>query len=236
MDKVDYSKLEDDIFVFLNNYSNGNFGFYFTPKYIYVYQGEKNVLIDMSQNYKDIAIYNIYKGNNDIYDGTYEGKKDLFVFMPYYGFDSYYEIFKQEGDNLFLDIRVEISEEQLSKGKIKEIVDNKINSIKDKIDNLKEELKTNKNKAIVYETYVSFYTNEFDGKNKLTLSEMSSEYRMSKDYYNSTFYKHIAKSNTRDFEGGVNYGNKYFFYSYDLEEKDIIEQEETHENRFILLY
>lgn len=227
MEKIDYSEIENDIFLMLNEYNSGNFTFSFTENYIFLEIGEKSISIEMSVYYQNIAIYNRYKDNNDIYDGTYTGGKDLFVFM--YSDSSeefYYKVFEEVTDNLFVDATIYVDETDLKNSVIKTLVEQYESDVKKQIESYKQELKNQTNKAIVYEVFIQVYKNQTE--NSVNINQSSGEYKMSKAYYNSDFYTHIAKSNTSSFEGGYG-GVKYFIHPQD-ETEIITKQEEQIEN------
>ena len=70
-----YSQIEDKVFKILTNYNNGEeFEFSFSTRCIYVYKDNIRIEIPMVKYYNQIAIYNRYKNNSDIYDGQFENQ------------------------------------------------------------------------------------------------------------------------------------------------------------------
>lgn len=73
------SDIESKVFKFVNDYRNGEkFEFYFTNSSINIINKDIYIVkIKMSEYFNDIAIYNRYKNENNIYDGKYDNKDIL---------------------------------------------------------------------------------------------------------------------------------------------------------------
>lgn len=68
-----YSQIEDEVFKILSYYNSGNeLEFSFSPRCIYVYKENTRIKINMKKYYNQIAIYNRFKNNSEIYNGQYE--------------------------------------------------------------------------------------------------------------------------------------------------------------------
>lgn len=103
LSKVDYSEIEDRILRIMQCYnSNELVEFYFTEDYIDVSIANENFYIYMNSIYKDIAIYNRFAKADDLYDGKYKGRKNLFVFRSWGVDDYYYAQIEQKSDNFFV--------------------------------------------------------------------------------------------------------------------------------------
>lgn len=69
--------VESTVFKYLAFYNNGGeFVFSFSPRCAYIYKDDDVIKIPMYSYYNNIAIYNRYKNNSNIYDGQYEKKLD----------------------------------------------------------------------------------------------------------------------------------------------------------------
>lgn len=69
------AEIEDVAFKILNYYNNGGeFNYYFSPRQIYIEWNEDTISIPMYRYYDQIAIYNRYKDNSDIYDGQFNNQ------------------------------------------------------------------------------------------------------------------------------------------------------------------
>lgn len=67
-----FSNVEDDVFKIMSYYNSGKkIEFSFSTSNIYAYINDVVVKIPMKNYLNQIAIYNRYKANNDIYDGSY---------------------------------------------------------------------------------------------------------------------------------------------------------------------
>lgn len=66
------AEIEVIAFKMLNFYnSGGEFNYYFSPRQIYIEWNENTISIPMYRYYNQIAIYNRYKDNSNIYDGQF---------------------------------------------------------------------------------------------------------------------------------------------------------------------
>lgn len=79
--------IEDETFKILSYYNNGgNLDFSFSPRCIHVYKDDLDIQIRMKDYYSQIAIYNRYKENSDIYNNKYIshdiiGNEEIPVFL-----------------------------------------------------------------------------------------------------------------------------------------------------------
>lgn len=67
-----FSNVEDEVFKIMSYYSSGKeIQFSFSPSNVYAYINDTAIKIPMKHYLNQIAIYNRYKSNEDIYDGSY---------------------------------------------------------------------------------------------------------------------------------------------------------------------
>ncbi len=69
------AKSEELAFKIINFYNNGGeFNYYFSPRQIYIEWNNDKISIPMYRYYNQIAIYNRYKDNSNIYDGQFNSQ------------------------------------------------------------------------------------------------------------------------------------------------------------------
>lgn len=102
MDNVDYSKIENEVFRFIDNYNKEKeITFYFTPTDICIIIGDAQSKISMLENHEYIAVYNLVNPEKSLYDkGNLE--KVNYVFGAPYISDCV--VFEKISDNIFLSI------------------------------------------------------------------------------------------------------------------------------------
>lgn len=72
IDASKYEEVEEKVFKLMTYYNSGNeIDFSFSPRTIKVYLGEDNVTIPIKLYYNQVAIYNRFKSDTNIYDGVY---------------------------------------------------------------------------------------------------------------------------------------------------------------------
>ena len=207
MSKIDLSNIEEETYSLTNKVMKDidNINFSFSPDGIVINMPNKIYYLDTLKVHSHIAIYKKYLTSNSIFDGSYQGDKNLFVFSRGYpnSFDSRAFPFAQY-ENVYDNLRVEAvvyctNTDALENSYAKTLVDEKITALKNDIEEIKKTAKDNPDNAYVYcASYdVNFYNN-FDLSNLGIKNCMASVnynldiYEMKKTYYNDTFYEKIA--------------------------------------------
>ena len=200
MSKADLSTVEEETYILLNKLMNNldNITFYYTPSYIYIYDYELS--ITMSNIYSNIAIYNRFKTTESIFDGTYEGNKNMFVFSKRNSYeDIQYSKYEDIYDNFRVEVSIEMDNDLLLNPIAKEKLTEIINKVENEISTIKKEAKDNAKKAFVYTAYFSLYSgNSFQLTNLGITNDIlntyghSNVYRMTAEYYNTVFSLKIA--------------------------------------------
>lgn len=137
----DYGDVENEVSVFINKYKNEQIeNFEFSPKTISVFWGENDDIIEINMSeYADyIAIYNRYLSDNNIFEKSDVGLKNLYT-LSERNSTAYTYMNYQKGSNYFIDINLinydgsnnEFSE-KLKKEKIIEL-ESEIEKIKNSI-------------------------------------------------------------------------------------------------------
>ena len=196
-----YSEIEDKVFKILSYYNSGNeLEFSFSPRCIYVYKENTRIQINMKKYYNQIAIYNKFKTNSDIYDGRYESEyilknDNIPVFTPSNDLNVTPDIIKEPvvvkyvniikvSDNLLCNIIVtqnslveeDSQDSEIYLTKIKDIVNEKIEQYKN----------SNDNKA----RYLQMDIQMGDFEGTYTIVGDISEYSVESDY-KEEFYNNI---------------------------------------------
>ena len=93
--KVD--DIEEETIYILRNIENAKeLNFCISPKFITVFINNTFIPINMIVYRENIAIYNRFKANNNIYDGTVENAKDMYVFSDMNAANKDYYIFNND--------------------------------------------------------------------------------------------------------------------------------------------
>lgn len=239
MSKADLSTVEEETYAKLNKLMNNldNIKFYYTPSYICI--SDYDLTITMSRIYQNIAIYNRFKTDESIFDGTYVGNKNMFVFSRRYSYvENQYSKYEDIYDNFRVEALVEMNKDLLHDSSAKEKLNSIIKTIENEISKLKKEAKQNTKKAYVYTAYFSISSGEsydlnIEGipNNMLFTYGNSKVYKMTKEYYNKVFIAEIASYyNTLD-------GGGYFpVFDYYKEDKNVTVQNLTEIDESIDLY
>lgn len=205
-DEKDYSNAEQDSFKIVSKYlSNKNIDYYFTPTKITVLIDGERINIEMADFYNYIAIYNRYINVDNLYNSESEFK-DLFVFSDRKTYGSFYHKLQYETNNLFVDIWL-YDFNDISENRKKEA----INNIKEILNKVKNDAKSNKNRAYIFTAYVDYYEDEV-GNQEIYV------YEMSKNYFETEGKEMIARCNR---EQGNNFQNLGIYYGEE-DEKNII--------------
>jgi len=245
LSKVDYSEIEDRILRVMQYYNSGkSIEFNFGNSYISVYINDEHIYIEMDGFYKDIAIFNRFLDTENLYDGTYKGRKNLFVLKGWGIDDYYYAQIGEHSDNLFTVISLGgFSGSQGNKSENeKQLYEMYKNEINEEISKCNDYLKNNPNKAMVLSIQVyarddinDYYIQEWE-ENKFFSGEMVKytrkdtcelnirifKYIVSKDFYNSTFLNHVIETSIS------NYGELYVWVPEEMKENVTEEYEEIY--------
>lgn len=200
MSKADLSTVEEETYVMLNKLISNldNIEFYYTPSYIYIDAYELS--ISMSNIHSNIAIYNRFKTSESIFDKTYEGNKNMFVFSKRYSYvDTQYSRYEDIYDNLRIEALVEMDKDLLHNSLAKEKLNELTDKIESEISKIKKEAKNNPKKAYLYTAYFSMYSGQsFELSLEGIPNDMlytwgdSKVYKMTFDYFNEVFLAEIA--------------------------------------------
>lgn len=200
MSKANLSTVEEETYILLNKIMKdiNNLEFYYTPSYIFV--KDYNLSINMSSIYSSIAIYNRFKTNESIFDGTYSGNKNMFVFSSRSSSeDIQYSKYEDIYDNLRVEVSIEMNNDLLSNKVAKKHLDDIISKVKNEISQIQKKAKNNSTKAFVYTAYFSMYNWESSELTNLNIENdilsiwgETLTYTMSKEHYTNTFISEIA--------------------------------------------
>lgn len=160
----DYGDLEDEIFMFIDLYQKGKItDFYYTPKYIYIPYGENIITIDMQKYPEYIAIYNRYLSDVKIYEINDIGIKKLYTLSDR-DKDAYYYQNHQKEDNYYIDITLQLFEENIEDLFPKNLAKQKIEEIEREISIIKQVANENKNNFYIlnYGIIINSYNGNVD--------------------------------------------------------------------------
>lgn len=240
MSKTDLSTVEEETYNVLNKLMNNldNIEFYYTPSYICI--SDYDLTITMSSIYQNIAIYNRFKTDESIFDGTYEGNKNMFVFSKRYSYvENQYSKYEDIYDNFRVEALVEMNTDLLRNSSAKEKLNTIIKTIENEISKIKKEAKQNTKKAYVYTAYFSISSGEsydlnMEGipNNMLYTDGNSKVYKMTKDYYDKIFVAEIASF----YNAMADVGGYFPVFDYYKEDKNVTVQELSKIDESIDLY
>lgn len=157
---ADYGDIEDDIARFINQYKKEQIkGFYFSPKYIYIYYGENSIItIDMKQYAHYIAIYNRFLTDETIFETNNVGLKNLYTLSERYKIDYRYTNY-EKGKNYFIDINIDNVDGEENKFS-QQLLQNKIEEIEKEIEKIKSITNRDSSKFYILNYYIYIYTIE----------------------------------------------------------------------------
>ena len=229
MSKADLSTVEEETYIILNKLMKNinNINFYYTPSDIYI--KDYNLSISMSNIYSSISIYNRFITSESIFDGTYEGNKNIFVFSSRSSSeDIQYSRYEDIYDNFRVEISIEMNNDLLSNTVAKQHLNDTIKKVKDEISKIQKQAKNNTKKAFVYTAYYSMYNWESYELSDLNIENdvlsiwgESYVYTMSKDYYTNTFIAEIAA-----FHNGEERVEYWPVFTYYIEDNKNVEKKE----------
>ncbi len=173
MNNIDYHKLDDMVYNTLNAYNrNDSPEFYFTEKEIVVKLNGKEVRIEMMDCSEQIAIYKVYKSNNNLYASTTNASS-----IPIYTDRNEYadmDFYMQIDDNLIIDIILDTSSLDKSSANISSSLEDYKAKLNEKINTLKDDAKKDKDE---YVFYISRITPKVESEqNKLIFDENTYRY------------------------------------------------------------
>lgn len=192
--------LVNEIIADMDNITN----FYYDPEYITFEYKDKFYEIAMQNMYNHIAIYNRFKTNTSIFDGTYEGQKNIFVLSRRTAENAIYTKCEDICDNFRTEVIVDfysfIDETYEDNENLKKMHEEYIENIENKIEEIKKMAQANPNKAYIY---TNLSEEELECNEKLRQSNIKNAifyiygeyclYEMDRDYYDSTYYKEIGE-------------------------------------------
>ena len=210
LNRIDLSMVEDETYILVNKILSNidNITFSFTPSDITIFNlNDSPIYLRMDSIYKSIAIYNRYKTSNSIFDGTYTGSKNNFVFaMTRIEEDNIlYSKYENIYDNCRVDIIVEkyVSEEILNSygSQFEDAQRQTINYVEEQIEKVSTMAKNNPDKAYILSIYCSITSGPdyelkyiYNIQNEMIHANTNSSiYTTSKQYYKDTYYNRIAE-------------------------------------------
>lgn len=224
MDTVRNSNLEEEAFRIVNNYISGkNIDFNFSTNYIYLTIEDSSIQIKMADFYESIAIYNRFISETEIFEN--KPTKELYVFLNrYYNYidTPYYVKVEEIKEGVFIDITLEGCENE----DINRVYDLYISQLNNEIENYKEEINKDPNKAMIISSYI-YSSQEENGINIHTSRYIN---YMPMDYYKENMFSKIIDQAQYPYEGGsveISYYDENFYENseyvsetriYDLEE------------------
>jgi len=183
-----YNDIEEEIFKLIYDYNEEN-------EISFTFDEQRILLLDYSANimYKDnldyITIYDKYKTNESIFDGTYSKLKDLPVLIKRQ--DADYTILEQ-GDNYYIDISLFL-EGGVNNDKVYRTVKNMID---DYVKEIKQEAKSSNKFIIANRAYSIYESGEYD----INISEWvpDGDYNLNINSYKFEVTKSLFKSEIYD--------------------------------------
>ena len=190
MNKIDYSNIEDRTFKILQNYDRNNeYPFYFTESYIYAYINNEEIMINMRDFYNQIAIYDRYANSEGLFES--QNQNHFLVFSRNTTFDLpyIYTNVQKIADNLFVDLELNYygEEEKLNYENNPNVLEG-IQSLESMVEECKEYLKQNSDKAIVLNV-----NKEYDDESNTIKDVWTLKAVMSKDYFNDTYLDRVVE-------------------------------------------
>lgn len=181
MNNIDYSNVNDRVFNILAEYNSGTpIEFYFTARQIYAFIAGENFNIDMRDYYENIAIYNRYASNKNLYETSYSAEKNVYVFLDRIG--CYYSKLENNSDNIYTDFKLGLADTNkvINNKQYMTIIEDYKNYFNNQLLKYKEYLNQNKDKAILYAVTAELEIND-DGK--ATIIQDIQKFEMDKNYF-----------------------------------------------------
>ncbi len=223
---TDYKDIEEKILEFIIKFNNGEeIPFHFDEQKIVLSECYARIFFDEHLDY--LAIYNKYKTNESIFDGTHPKLHDLPVLTK--RFNSYYQIL-DEGENYYID--ADLYHYQNYENDEQKILDAIVKYMDSDIKSLKE---VDNGKFNIYNYSYTFY--ETKGVYELQIETAKME--TTKSLFKSEVKKQIQDTfrKARRIEGGDEplYNNQFYYYMYD-EDYDYDNVEKDWERETIYVY
>lgn len=190
MSKKDYSEVEDKLLEIMTDYNlSTNTKFIFSENYITVYIKDYMIPIKMFKYYDQIAIFNRYKDNSNLYDGKYNKDKNILILTIREDLGYVYYNVGKVSDNLFVNLQIlkpsleaeQLTSDELDKFKAK---------LEDEIEKYKN---SNDGKArYIYAHADTFYIEGSSESGSICEENLIlQEFETNLNYYNSDFYSYI---------------------------------------------
>lgn len=189
---ADYNDIEDRIFELVCDYNAGKeIEFSFDEQRIMLLEYDATILY--KNNLEDIAIYNKYKTNESIFDGTYSKLKNIPVIAKRSLAD--YQVVEQ-GENYYIDVSLFdfYSEEEKNEevyNAAKEIVDEYIASIKEELKNSDKFTIINRSYNLSFSGDYNQYLQEWIADGNYELSCGTYRFEVTKSLFKSEIYNKI---------------------------------------------
>lgn len=174
----DYTDIEEEVSEFIQSYKDGKITeFYYNPATIVIrYNTNETIEIKMIDYPEYIAIYNRYLTEEELYENSNIGFKNLYTLTTKYKDYTYYNNYQNE-NNYYIEINIinESSEEYA-----KTLIDQKINDIEEEINKVKELVTTNENTFYILNYFIHVYTttDEQTGEDRICFWERGNSYDM----------------------------------------------------------
>lgn len=217
----DYGDIEDEIFNFMYLYKIGKLTeFTFSPKYINIYYGEDIISIEMEKYMNNIAIYNRYLSDEDIYETNTIGLKGLYTVSERVNVENRYTYY-EKGNNYFIDINLDNADGENNKFSTNLKME-KIRKIENEVEKLKYIASQNLNNFYILNYNMQIYTvfEESLGYNVTYYKEKGNSYEMTKHDFEENIEPLVIKYNREQ-------GNNLCEYVYDFEEMLKIQPQEN---------
>lgn len=180
MNNVDYSNIDESVYQILNAYNNNeNPDYCFSEKQIIVKLNNRIITLNMEDCIKQIAIYNRYVSQNQLYSST-PMATDIPILVDR---DEYSEmdVYMKVDENLIIDMSLNLEGVNRNSLSVNTAIDNYKTALNNSINTLKETSKNNKDE------YVYFIS-------RITVAEDRTQNKL---IFNEDTYKYTAYSKTR---------------------------------------
>lgn len=207
LSKKDYSHIENEVFSIMQYYNNNSYIPYsFSHNNIMVYIDGYSVEIPMLDYYKQIAIFNRYQTDKELYDGRFENNQDIMLFTYADDMEMYLEYnVGKVSENLFTCIKVAKPDNEYS-DIYTPVLEKYIEEINKKIEEYKN---ANDGKARYIYVDLRPMTTDWTMETEHLIMVTYSEYETSKEYYNKEFERYIVESLCGIWENGQIYYEEF---------------------------
>ncbi|MCH5190920.1 MAG: hypothetical protein J1F23_02005 [Oscillospiraceae bacterium] len=188
MNDVDYSGMEDRVLKVMQGFDkNTSYPFCFDERNIYVNINGEEITINMRDFYNQIAIYNRYLTEENLFNT--ESPNDMYVFVQADNWGVPYRRVEKIGDNLFVDLGVLSSLGDDATAALD--IESYKKEMEEQVALAKEYLDSHKDKAIVlaFKKYLGEY---LSGQDFIVSEEnFILTATMSKEYFDETFFPFV---------------------------------------------